>query len=202
MTVTRDRLNQGMTYEQYVASMTKNRERLEQNEADAQLDADDLAFFRGLPQPLDVLVLAEDWCGDVIANLPVLAKIAKESGKLQLHVFARDQNEDLMNQFLNQGQFKSIPVFAFFDQDMRELGRFIERPADFTALRMRRRAELYEQHPEAGSASTPVDQLTDEQRQTRQQLVGAMEAELVPTRVKMVVRDIRAACGGAVASGR
>src|SRR5579884_4313313 len=134
MAVTRERLTQGLTY---VASMTRNRERLEQNEARAQISADDLAFFRNLPEPIDVLVLAEDWCGDVIADLPVLAKLAKESGKLRLHIFARDQNDDLMSQYLNQGQFKSIPVFVFFDKDMRELGRYIERPPEFTELRGR-----------------------------------------------------------------
>jgi len=191
MAVTRERLSQGMTYEAYVASMTRNRERLEQNEAKATFTADDLAFFRSFPAPVDVLVLGEDWCGDVIADLPILAKLAKESEKLRLHIFPRDQNDDLMSQYLNQGQFKSIPVFVFFDQNMRELGRYIERPPAFTTLRQQRRQQLFAQHPEAGEASAAVDTLSEEQRLARQSLTSQMEAELGPERIRMTVHDIR-----------
>ena len=63
------------------------------------------------------MVLAEDWCGDVIANLPLLGELAQASGKLNLRVFLRDQNLDIMDQYLKEGKFRSIPVFAFFDQD-------------------------------------------------------------------------------------
>lgn len=39
-----------------------------------------------LDRPLHVLVLAEDWCGDVIANLPVLGRLAAESGTFDVVV--------------------------------------------------------------------------------------------------------------------
>jgi hypothetical protein len=189
--VTRERLDQGMSYEQFVAAMTKNQDRLQQSEQATTIDQADLEFFRGLPEPLDVLVLAEDWCGDVIANLPVLAKLAQESGKLRPRIFLRDQNDDLMDQFLKEGKYKSIPVMVPFDPQLRELGRFIERPADFNGLRARRREELYAAHPEMGDPATPVDNLTDEQRQARQTLLAQLEAELAPQRVRMVVRELR-----------
>ena len=192
MTVTRERLEQGMTYEQFVAGMTKNQERLHQSEQATSIDRADLDFFRALPAPLDVLVLAEDWCGDVIANLPVLEKLATESGKLRPRVFLRDQNDDLMSQYLKDGQFRSIPVFVLFDTQLNELGRFIERPAAFNRLRAERRQALFAAHPEVGEPATPVDSLTDEQRQARQALLAQLEAELVPERVRMVVRDLRA----------
>jgi hypothetical protein len=192
MAVTRERLDQGMTYEQFVAGMTKNQERLHQSEQATALDRADVDFFRALPAPLDVLVLAEDWCGDVISNLPVLAKLAAESGKLRPRIFLRDQNDDLMSQYLKDGQFKSIPVFVLFDTQLNELGRFIERPAAFNQLRAERRQALYAAHPEVGDPSTPIDSLTDEQRQARQALLAQLESDLVPDRVRMVVRDLRA----------
>lgn len=191
MVVTRERLEQGMTYEQFVAGMTKNQERLHQSEQATNIDQDDLDFFRRLPAPLDVLVLAEDWCGDVIANLPVLAQLAAKSGKLRPRIFLRDQNDDLMSLFLKEGQFKSIPVFVPFDANLNELGRFIERPEAFTSLRTQRRQELYAAHPEIGDVATPVDSLTDAQRQARQSHLAQLEAELVPERVRMVVQDLR-----------
>lgn len=148
MTVTRERFEQGMTYEAYKAQMTRNRERLEDNEHTVQLEPGDVAFFKGLPQTLNVLVLAEDWCGDVINNLPVLARLAETSGKLNLRVFLRDQNLDIMDQYLKDGQFRSIPVFVFFDEDFRQLGVFIERPASISAKQGAALAELFATAPE------------------------------------------------------
>src|SRR3712207_1647440 len=103
MSVTKERFEQGLTYDEYKAQMTRNQERFAATEQTVELSADDLDFFRGLPQALNVLVLAEDWCGDVINNVPVLGRLAAESGKLTLRVFPRDQNLDIMNQYLNQG---------------------------------------------------------------------------------------------------
>lgn len=134
MAVGRERFEQGLSYEAYKAQMTRNRDRLEENEQTVTFADDDLQFFRQLPQPLHVLALVEDWCGDVIANLPVLARLAQESGKLNLHVFLRDQNLDIMDQYLNEGVHRSIPVFVFFDQDFRELGHWIERPAKVSQM--------------------------------------------------------------------
>ena len=37
-----------------------------------------------------------------------------------------------MDQYLNQGMFRSIPVFAFFDENMNEVARLLERPAKIT----------------------------------------------------------------------
>ena len=55
-----------------------------------------------------LLVLAEGWCGDAAQILPVINKIAESSSKIDLKIVCRDENEDLMNQFLTNGG-KSIP---------------------------------------------------------------------------------------------
>ena len=80
MAVTREQFERGMTYADYKAQMTRNQDQFEQNEAGLALSAEDVEAFRALPRPLHVLALAEDWCGDVIANLPILGRIANESG--------------------------------------------------------------------------------------------------------------------------
>src|SRR5579883_1270242 len=135
MAVTRERFEQGMTYAAFKEQMTRNRDRFEASEQRFTPSASDVEAFSKLPRPLNVLVLAEDWCGDVIANLPILGRLAEASGKLNLRVFLRDQNLDLIDQYLNQGKYRSIPVFVFFDDNFQEVGRFIERPASVTALR-------------------------------------------------------------------
>jgi Thioredoxin len=156
MTVTHERFVQGMTYAAYKAQMTRNRERLEENERAVRLEPADLAYFKGLQRPLRVLVLVEDWCGDVINNLPVLARMAEESATLDLRIFLRDQNLDLIDQYLNQGLHRSIPVFAFFDEDMRPIGHWIERPARIAELMAELRRGLWAGDPAfARPASCP-----------------------------------------------
>lgn len=171
MAVTGERFAQGMTYDEFKQQMTRNRERLEANERSVQLRAEDLAAFKNLPQPLGVLVLAEDWCADVIDNLPVLERIAQESGKLTPRIFLRDQHPDLMDQYLKDGQFRSIPVFVFFDQQFNEIGRFIERPESVTARRAELRREIHAQHPEFGPPETPIAQVPED---VRPQLMAAL----------------------------
>jgi hypothetical protein len=191
MAVTQERFAQGMTYDEYKAQMTRNRERLEANERDLALDPADVAVVQGLPRPLNVLVIAEDWCGDVIDNLPILGRLAAEGGKLTPRIFLRDQNPDLMDQYLNQGQFRSIPVFVFFDDQFRELGRFIERPASVTERRALRRREIYSQHPEFGSPDAPVDQLPEDVRVQLTQAITTMRAELKPVENREVLQELR-----------
>jgi hypothetical protein len=191
MTVTRERFEQGMTYEDYKAQMTRNQARFAENERLLELDSTDLAAFKRLPRPLNVLALAEDWCGDVIANLPILGRLAAESGMLRLRIFLRDQNPDLMDQYLNQGQFRSIPVFVFFDEQFREIGRFIERPASVTERNAQQRRELYAQHPEYGSPDTPIGQLSEEVRAQVMEATAALREAARPANNRDVVRALR-----------
>jgi len=191
MTIDRARFDEGLTYEAFKDQMTRNRERLEENERRVALGADDLASFGALPRPVKVLVLAEDWCGDVIANLPVLGRLAEESGKLDVRIFLRDQNDDIMQRYLNKGQFKSIPVFVFFDEGFRELGHWIERPASVTEVRAKRRREIFAAHPEFGSPDAPVDQLPEEVRVRLQAELAKMRDDTTKFANAEVVRELR-----------
>ncbi len=192
MTVTREQLNAGLTYQAYKDSMTRNRERLEANERSVAIDPADLAVFKNLPEPLEVLVIVEDWCGDVIANLPIVGRLAADSGKLNLHCFARDQHDDLMSLYLKEGKYKAIPVFAFFDQNMNELGSFLERPDSVTNARAEKRAALHAAHPEYGQIDGPIDQLTEEARLGLQRGIEQIRTELAPFANAEVIRELRA----------
>ena len=163
-TIDRARFMSGLTYAGFKDQMTRNRDRVEANEARVEIDAEDLAAFRSLNGPIHVLALAEDWCGDVIANLPVLGTLARECGTLDLRIFLRDQNKDLMQQYLNQGRFESIPVFAFFDDAFNEIGVFTERPASVTERRAEQRKEIHAEHPEFGAYGSAPDALAEDVR--------------------------------------
>ena len=194
-TVTVERFEQGLTYEQYKDQMTRNRERLEANESALKLSPDELAPFQGLERPVRVIALAEDWCGDVIANLPVLGRLAAEAGKLDLRVFLRDQNLDIMDEYLNAGQYRSIPVFVFFDDNFQELGRFVERPKSVTAEIDSRRRELFRNNPDFGEPGQPIDQLPEDVRVRLMQAMAAMRADLAPFSNAEVVKALAAIVG-------
>ena len=164
MAFDQQRFSTGLTYEEYKDQMTRNRDRVDANEARVTIDPADLQAFRGLIGPIHVLALAEDWCGDVIANLPVLGALARESGTLDVRIFLRDQNKDLMERYLKDGKYESIPVFAFFDDTFEEIGVFTERPETVTERRAAQRKQIHAEHPEFGEFGGSVDSLADDVR--------------------------------------
>jgi hypothetical protein len=183
-----------MTYDAYKGQMTRNRDQVEQNEKDLELKPEDVQAFRDLPKSVNVLALAEDWCGDVIANLPVLGQLAAASnGKLNVRILLRDQEpgSKVMDEHLNKGQYKSIPTVIFLDGEFNERGVWVERPDSVTKLREEKRLALYAQHPEWGDPSKPIAELPEEIRTQVQQATNALRAEVKPFANAEVVRELR-----------
>ncbi len=198
MAVTKERFNEGLTYQQYLDQITQNKERFLENYEKATFKPEDVAAFRDLPETLNVLAIGEDWCGDVVAGFPVLAKLADQTGgKLNVRVFLRDQNEDLINQYLNQGKYKSIPVIVFFDQNMRELGHFIERPAAQTAESTAARNKFFAEHPEY---NVPQDANMADMSAEARQAWGAENTKLRASRTaawnQLLVDELRKIVSG------
>ena len=126
------RFGTGLSWKDYMAQMGDTRARTEDNYNRAGLTDEEKKFFGGLSQVRYALMLAENWCGDVHRNSPLLAHIAGAMPNCELRVFFRDQNADLRDTFLNNG-YQSIPVVVFFDKDWNEIGRWIERAHAATA---------------------------------------------------------------------
>ena len=129
--VTPERFDQGVSYETYMGQIKVNKARFEDFYNNFSVTAEDTAALKELVGkangPAKMLVLGEDWCGDVIRGLPVLARIAEASG-MQMTVFPRDENHDIMNEFLKNGQWMSIPVAVFYTKDHEYISHWIERP--------------------------------------------------------------------------
>jgi thioredoxin family protein len=126
--VTKERFKQGMTLDQYLAQMGTNKEKFVEFLGEIKIGPEDKQALDKLGKKLNLLVITEDWCGDALYNVPVLAKMVEGNPNIEMRIFLRDKNPDLMDQYLNQGLYRSIPVFAFFDENMNEVARFIERP--------------------------------------------------------------------------
>jgi Thioredoxin len=123
----KERFAQGMTPQQYIDQMTMNKDRFLSVAATTSIGAAERALLDRLAGARHALVITEDWCGAAIASVPFVFKLGEELPRLEIRVFLRDQNPDIMDQYLKNGRYRSIPVFAFFDERMNELARFIER---------------------------------------------------------------------------
>jgi len=123
----------GMTWKDYMAQMGDTRAKTEANYANSKLTDEERKFFAGVSGVKYVVMLAENWCGDVHRNSPLIAHIVEAMPGAELRVFLRDQNADLRDTFLNNG-YQSIPVVVFFDKDWNEIGRWLERAHGATTV--------------------------------------------------------------------
>lgn len=130
--VTPQRFAAGLDYPAYMDAVKVNKARFESGYAECRLSDADAQAFRELAArgrgPKKMLVLGEDWCGDVVRGLPVLARIGEAAG-MEMRIFPRDSHHDIMNEFLKNGQYMSIPVAVFYTGDHQYIGHWIERPA-------------------------------------------------------------------------
>jgi thiol-disulfide isomerase/thioredoxin len=129
--VTPERFAQGLSYKEWMEQIDRNQQRFVENYEGTTVDPADAAAIRGLMAkpngPAKCLALGEAWCPDVFRGLPVMAKLAEATG-MELRIFFRDKNLDIMNEFLKNGEFQSIPTFVFYTRDHRYIAHFIERP--------------------------------------------------------------------------
>lgn len=66
-----------------------------------------------------LLAISEAWCGDAAQNLPAIAKMVEKSDKLEMKVILRDENLDVMNNYLTNGS-QSIPIVIVLRKDTLE----------------------------------------------------------------------------------
>ena len=131
--MTPERFAQGMTFAEYLAQMRINKDRFARRLDDTVIGPEDREALRG--RKLRILVITEDWCGDALVGFPGLAKLVEGLPEVEMRVFRRDENPDVMDQYLKRGLYRTIPVFVFFDEQMNELARFMERQDVVTELR-------------------------------------------------------------------
>jgi hypothetical protein len=123
--ITRERFEQGMTWDEYFSSIQKNQELFKAKYEEVEISPEEKTFFEGIRKRIYVLAIGEDWCPDVYNNLPVMARIAALNPNLQFRIFPRDQHHDLMHRYLFRGQSQSIPAFGIFDENFQEVGKHL-----------------------------------------------------------------------------
>jgi thiol-disulfide isomerase/thioredoxin len=130
--MTQERFQSGLAWPDYVAQMKLNRERMMQLFEEISLSTDQRNAFAGAAArhggQLHIAALVEDWCGDVVVILPLIARLAAEVPGVDLRLFGRAASPDLAQAYAEEG-ILCIPVLSFFDSGWREVTRWVERSA-------------------------------------------------------------------------
>lgn len=131
MTITRERYESGATMDNFLAGATANQELWRAVYDRARVPEELAERARHLPAR-HLLVLAEDWCGDAVNTVPVLARLAESVPGLDLRILGRDANPDLMDRHLSASA-QAIPVVLVLDEEYRPLGWWGSRPEPLRA---------------------------------------------------------------------
>lgn len=97
-----------------------NNQRMKRLDKQTRLSEETLTKTQRIQKDFTWLVLTESWCGDAAQTLPVINKFAEANEKIDLKVVLRDENEDLMNQFLTNGS-KSIPKLIVVENESKKV---------------------------------------------------------------------------------
>ncbi len=128
-----------ISLEDYISKMETHQDNLKHVYNNFELRKDnDLSELKD--KNLRILVITEDWCGDAMVNVPILKHIAEEINA-EIKVVYRDQNVELMDQYLTNGG-RSIPIFIYMNENFEELGVWGPRAASVQQLVDDRKALL------------------------------------------------------------
>ncbi|WP_299622547.1 thioredoxin family protein [uncultured Tenacibaculum sp.] len=110
-----------------------NDRRMKRLDKTSKLTEDTLTKIKDVEEKQTWIVLTEGWCGDAAHNIPVLNKMAEENPNIDLQLVLRDENLDLMDNFLTNGG-RSIPKLIAVDQNKEVLFTWGPRPTVATKM--------------------------------------------------------------------
>ena len=98
-----------------------------------QLSEETIQRIKNVDKKQTWLLITEGWCGDAAHILPVMNKMSIENKNIELRVVLRDENSELMNQFLTNGS-KSIPKLVVLDNANNVVSSWGPRPSKATKM--------------------------------------------------------------------
>jgi len=108
--------------------------RIKRNDKTVKINADSIEKVKTISKPITWVVLTESWCGDAGQTLPVINKVAELNPNIDLKILLRDDNDELMNEFLTNGG-KAIPKLIAYDSESKKvINTWGPRPSEATKL--------------------------------------------------------------------
>ena len=110
-----------------------NDKRMERLDKKIKLSDATIARLNKVKKEQTWLLITEGWCGDAAHVLPVMNKMSTENENINLKVVLRDENPELMNQFLTNGSM-SIPKLVVLDANDEVVSSWGPRPSIATTM--------------------------------------------------------------------
>lgn len=105
-----------------------NRQRMKRLGNTVKLNDSLVEKARSVNRKMIWLIITEGWCGDAAQSIPVIEKIAHENSDIETRYVLRDENLELMDQYLTNDA-RSIPKLIALDAEtLEELGTWGPRP--------------------------------------------------------------------------
>lgn len=121
------RWEDAITYKQFLTRARENVEMIKARYNDFVLNEEDMDEIGGIQNSVRILVIGTERCSDTAGTLPILAKIAESSAKVDLRILDSDKHAEYHQKFKVNGKRKT-PVVLFLNPDNEELCRWVERP--------------------------------------------------------------------------
>ncbi|MBI1784061.1 thioredoxin family protein, partial [Candidatus Sumerlaeota bacterium] len=118
----------GVKFHDFVFFSQKNVEKMKANYAQTEILPALADQVKGWKDEIRILVLGADWCGDAVANVPSIARLAEINPKIELRILDRDRHDELMGHFLTNGG-KAIPKAIIAPANMMRYVTWGPRPA-------------------------------------------------------------------------
>ena len=133
----------GFTQNEYYLNYSKlGFSRMKRWEKTSELTAEQIQKIQKVTQKQTWLVITEGWCGDAAPVIPIMKKIADHNPLIDFKLILRDENDELMSEFLTNGG-KSIPkLIAFNLEEDKLLFTWGPRPKEAADLVAKEKAEF------------------------------------------------------------
>ncbi len=159
----------GLTLSDFIETMDTHKQAMRRRYDQVHLTKAEQDQFKSLDRQIYMAVLTEEWCTDCLMNLPILARIAEASPRMELRIYIRRQWLRIREYFTSQ-DIHSIPVAAFMEGDFKLIGSWIERP--FAAHEWM--ANWKSNHPEIEITRKRADLTSEEKRAMLQDVTDLM----------------------------
>ncbi len=140
--------NSGVEVTPSLTEYTKlNHQRMKRLDKTMKLLPETDAFLANINKNVYFLTITESWCGDAAQTMPMINKIAQAAG-IDLKIVLRDENLDLMDQFLTNGS-RSIAKLILVDKKTHlPIAHWGPRPTTATQIVAQEKATKGELTPE------------------------------------------------------
>lgn len=141
--------NSGPEKTEALANYTKlNDRRMKRWDKTVKITEDAQNKINNFKESITWLVITESWCGDAAHIVPVLNKIADLNNGIDLKVVFRDENSELMDAYLTNGN-RSIPKVVMIDNESGDvINTYGPRPSEATELVTRYKSKFGKLTPE------------------------------------------------------